>query len=164
MATTSESIVDLHHDISFDEKDELDSLPSSASSDVYSDADSEAQAEWERSLEQLQLILTMMIVPWMGKFFGRKFAYWSELSSGLVGFIKRLESTPRRLSVCKMLTSRHSSRLGQIHAMDSQCRNTVYKQEEIRGCGCCPGGNNIVYSHYKLARERAKLDKIPGWS
>ena len=74
----AESLVDLQ-DMSFsDEKDDVDSLPSSSTSDIYSDdADSEAQAEWERSLEQLQLILTMMIVPWMGKYFGRKFAFWS---------------------------------------------------------------------------------------
>ena len=77
----AESLVDLQG-ASFDEKDDLDSLPSVSTSDIYSDdADSEAQAEWERSLEQLQLLLTMMIVPWMGKYFGRKFAYWSELHS-----------------------------------------------------------------------------------
>ncbi|KAG5941980.1 hypothetical protein E4U53_007307 [Claviceps sorghi] len=72
-----DSLVDLQYN---DKEDDLDSLPStstSTSSDGYSDADSDAQAEWERSLEQLQLLLTMMIVPWVGKYFGRKFAYWS---------------------------------------------------------------------------------------
>ena len=65
-----------HHDDP--EKDsDLDSLPSSSTSDIYSEVDSDAQEEWERSLEQLQLLLTMLIVPWMGKYFGRKFAYWS---------------------------------------------------------------------------------------
>ncbi|KAG6045806.1 hypothetical protein E4U39_001953 [Claviceps sp. Clav50 group G5] len=74
----SESLASLQYDNK--EDDDLDSLPStsiSTSSDSYSDADSDAQAEWERSLEQLQLLLTMLIVPWMGKYFGRKFAYWS---------------------------------------------------------------------------------------
>lgn len=74
----SESLASLQYDDK--EDDDLDSLPSisiSTSSDSYSDADSDAQAEWERSLEQLQLLLTMLIVPWMGKYFGRKFAYWS---------------------------------------------------------------------------------------
>jgi hypothetical protein len=62
-----------------DEKsDDVDSLPSISTSDIYSDTDSEAQEEWERSLEQLQLLLTMMIIPFVGKYFGRKFAYWSE--------------------------------------------------------------------------------------
>ncbi|EFZ01713.2 hypothetical protein X797_004322 [Metarhizium robertsii] len=74
----AESLIDLQE--TYNEKeDDIDSLPSTSSStsDVYSDADSDAQAEWDRSLEQLQLLLTMMIVPWVGKYFGRKFAYWS---------------------------------------------------------------------------------------
>jgi hypothetical protein len=71
-----ESMVDIHNAPSF-EKDEVDSLPSESTDDLYSEADSDAQAEWERSLEQLQLLLTMLVVPWMGKYFGRKFAYWS---------------------------------------------------------------------------------------
>lgn len=64
-----------------DEKDEVDSLPSVATSDIYSDdgTESDAQEEWERSLEQLQLLLTMMLIPFVGKYFGRKFAYWSKL-------------------------------------------------------------------------------------
>ncbi|UKZ61964.1 uncharacterized protein TrAtP1_003225 [Trichoderma atroviride] len=56
------------------------SIPSpsdSSNSDIFSEADSEAQEEWERSLEQVQLLLTMILVPWIGKLFGRKFAYWS---------------------------------------------------------------------------------------
>ncbi|KAL6865996.1 hypothetical protein ACO1O0_002096 [Amphichorda felina] len=64
-------------DLSPDEKDEVDSLPSISTSEIYSDADSEAQEEWERSLEQLQLLLTMMVIPFVGKYFGRRFAYWS---------------------------------------------------------------------------------------
>ncbi|KID98827.1 hypothetical protein MAJ_05208, partial [Metarhizium majus ARSEF 297] len=74
----AESLIDLQ-DTYNEKEDDIDSLPSTSSStsDVYSDADSDAQAEWDRSLEQLQLLLTMMIVPWVGKYFGRKFAYWS---------------------------------------------------------------------------------------
>ncbi|KHN96962.1 uncharacterized protein MAM_05071 [Metarhizium album ARSEF 1941] len=74
----AESLVDLKD--TYDEKeDDVDSLPStSSSSELYSDADSDAQAEWDRSLEQLQLLLTMMVVPWVGKYFGRKFAYWRD--------------------------------------------------------------------------------------
>jgi hypothetical protein len=78
MATMS--LDDLRDLSASDEKDEVDSLPSTSTSDLYSESesDSEAQAEWERSLEQLQLLLTMMIIPFAGKYFGRKFAYWSE--------------------------------------------------------------------------------------
>lgn len=60
------------------EQDDLDSLPSISSGVLSSEADSsDAQKEWEESLEQIQLLLTMIVVPFAGKFFGRKFAYWS---------------------------------------------------------------------------------------
>ena len=70
-----ESLVDVSR---LERDDDLDSLPSTPTSDIYSDDDLDAQEEWERSLEQLQLLLTMMIVPWFGKYMGRKFAYWSK--------------------------------------------------------------------------------------
>ncbi|KAH6631136.1 hypothetical protein B0J18DRAFT_423223 [Chaetomium sp. MPI-SDFR-AT-0129] len=57
--------------------DDVDSLPSISSSILDSDSTSDAQREWEESLEQLQLLLTMIIMPFAGKFLGRKFAYWS---------------------------------------------------------------------------------------
>ncbi|RDL39064.1 Uncharacterized protein BP5553_03404 [Venustampulla echinocandica] len=64
---------------SSNEQDEIDSLPSSIdSSDLDSEeGDSDAQREWEASLQQLELLLTMVIVPFAGKYFGRKLAYWS---------------------------------------------------------------------------------------
>ncbi|ORY68755.1 uncharacterized protein BCR38DRAFT_424240 [Pseudomassariella vexata] len=65
-------------DVSVLDNDDLDSLPST-STDSYNsdDADFDAQQEWERSIEQLQLLLTMILVPFAGKYLGRKFAYWS---------------------------------------------------------------------------------------
>jgi len=60
-----------------DRDDDIDSLPSSSTESFESDDDFDAQKEWEASLEQLQLLLTMIIVPFAGKYFGRKFAYWS---------------------------------------------------------------------------------------
>lgn len=69
------------------EQDEIDSLPSSvASSEVDSEEESDAQKEWEASLQQLELILTMMIVPYAGKYFGRRFAYWSKFDTHPYGF------------------------------------------------------------------------------
>jgi hypothetical protein len=62
---------------SFDQ-DEVDSLPSSMDSSDYSDEESDAEREWKESLQQLELLLTMVVVPYLGKFFGRKCAYWSE--------------------------------------------------------------------------------------
>ncbi|KAK9415625.1 hypothetical protein SUNI508_10284 [Seiridium unicorne] len=60
------------------DNDDVDSLPSTTTDSFSSeDDDYDAQREWERSLEQLQLLLTMILVPFAGKYFGRKFAYWS---------------------------------------------------------------------------------------
>ncbi|KAI0470615.1 hypothetical protein GGR56DRAFT_659683 [Xylariaceae sp. FL0804] len=59
------------------ENDEIDSLPSSSTETFMSEEDQDAQREWEQSLEQLQLLLTMILVPFVGKYFGRKFAFWS---------------------------------------------------------------------------------------
>jgi len=60
-----------------DDSDEVDSLPSISTSILSDSRDSDAQREWEASLEQLQLLLTMVLVPFAGKYLGRKFAYWS---------------------------------------------------------------------------------------
>lgn len=62
------------------DNDDVDSLPSISSGVLDSDDEddlSDAQREWEASLEQLQMLLTLVIVPFAGKFLGRKFAYWS---------------------------------------------------------------------------------------
>lgn len=68
--------------------DEIDSLPSSpSSSDIDSSADeeSDAEREWKESLQQLELLLTMVVVPYVGKYFGRKCAYWGELDTANLG-------------------------------------------------------------------------------
>jgi hypothetical protein len=73
-----------------DSSDDINSLPSSDdSSDFESEEElrerqSNAQKEWEESLQQLELVLTMVIVPYAGKYFGRKFAYWSKSPLNLV--------------------------------------------------------------------------------
>ncbi|KAI2618183.1 hypothetical protein GGR54DRAFT_640750 [Hypoxylon sp. NC1633] len=59
------------------DRDDVDSLPSESTESFVSEEDYDAQKEWEQSLEQLQLLLTMILVPFAGKYFGRKFAYWS---------------------------------------------------------------------------------------
>jgi Mitochondrial import 2 len=66
---------------SSNDQDEIDSLPSSiVSSDLDSEEESDAQKEWEASLQQLELLLTMVVVPYIGKYFGRNRAFWSEFS------------------------------------------------------------------------------------
>ncbi|RKF81251.1 hypothetical protein GcM3_037046 [Golovinomyces cichoracearum] len=58
--------------------DDYESLPSSdITNDTFSDEISDAQKEWENSLRQLDMIISMVIVPYVGKYFGRKFAIWS---------------------------------------------------------------------------------------
>ncbi|KAK5164756.1 uncharacterized protein LTR77_009419 [Saxophila tyrrhenica] len=62
--------------------EEVDSLPSSSAGSSTSASPSEdeemsdAEREWRESLQQLELLLTMVLVPYLGKYFGRKCAYW----------------------------------------------------------------------------------------
>jgi hypothetical protein len=77
-ATSQPSIID----ISQANEEEMDSLPSSpTTTDSMSMSDddddvAEAEREWQESLKQLELVLSMVIVPYLGKYFGRKFAFW----------------------------------------------------------------------------------------
>ena len=57
-----------------DSETDSDSVTMTESSVSESDADK----EWKESLQQLELLLSMVIVPYAGKYFGRKFAYWGE--------------------------------------------------------------------------------------
>lgn len=78
--STSDSYVISDMAASENHDDDLDSLPSISSdllSSEASESPSDAQKEWEESLEQIQLLLTMVVVPFAGKYLGRKFAYWS---------------------------------------------------------------------------------------
>ena len=62
--------------------EEIDSLPDSGTSDDIDDMDdgeeTDAEREWKESLQQLELLLTMVVVPYIGKYFGRKCAYWGK--------------------------------------------------------------------------------------
>lgn len=64
--------------------EEVDSLPSSSAGSSTSASPSEeeefsdAEREWRESLQQLELLLTMVLVPYLGKYFGRRCAYWGE--------------------------------------------------------------------------------------
>ncbi|WVR04691.1 hypothetical protein IAU60_001702 [Kwoniella sp. DSM 27419] len=70
----------------------LPSYPSSIGSDADTDSDSgsdgsdldddaEVQAmiqeEWEESLKQLEMVVSIMIIPYFGKWFGRMWSYWA---------------------------------------------------------------------------------------
>ena len=66
---------------------EVDSLPSSPTTSSLEEensddeGESDAEREWKESLQQLELLLTMVVVPYVGKYFGRKCAYWGECST-----------------------------------------------------------------------------------
>jgi hypothetical protein len=64
--------------MSSSDADEIDSLPSSSTSSSVDDDEyvSDAEREWRESLQQMELLLTMVLVPYIGKYFGRKCAYW----------------------------------------------------------------------------------------
>lgn len=64
-----------------EDDNDVDSLPStdthsSLDDDDDDERDSDAEREWRESLQQIELLLTMVIVPYLGKYFGRKAAYW----------------------------------------------------------------------------------------
>lgn len=69
---------------SFDPRQGLDDLPSPSEPDsdeiTVSDdfEESDAEKEWKESLQQFELLLSLVLVPYLGKYFGRKFAYWGE--------------------------------------------------------------------------------------
>jgi hypothetical protein len=75
--SNSESYIDPA--MSSSDDDEIDSLPSSSATSSAVDDDeyiSDAEREWRESLQQMELLLTMVLVPYIGKYFGRKCAYW----------------------------------------------------------------------------------------
>ena len=68
-----------HDPDSFLDDESLASLPDSATSDDVDSTDeeeSDAEREWKESLQQLELLLTMVLVPYLGRYFGRKCAFW----------------------------------------------------------------------------------------
>ena len=67
----------------------VDSDAESEASELSSEADSEdsnyseeARAiarEWDENVKQLQMIVTVVLLPFAGKWMGRKVAYWGQL-------------------------------------------------------------------------------------
>ena len=81
MSEPSSSYADIQPSTS---SEEVDSLPSSSAGSTTSvspsdeERESDAEREWRESLQQLELLLTMVLVPYLGKYFGRKCAFWGE--------------------------------------------------------------------------------------
>ncbi len=55
------------------------SIDSFVSSDDSDDEEHRlAQQEWEESLEQLAQIVSVVLLPFLGKWLGRRWSYWGE--------------------------------------------------------------------------------------
>ena len=84
MISSDTSLLEIHAQGS---EDDVDSLPESepdSDDATISDSDydsSDADRQWKESLEQLELLLSMVVVPYAGKYFGRKFAFWGSSQS-----------------------------------------------------------------------------------
>ncbi|KAJ3908652.1 hypothetical protein F5879DRAFT_793171 [Lentinula edodes] len=61
MPSSHASIDDLSSEISYDSEEEYHL----------------AQREWEESLHQLQQILSAVLLPFVGKWLGRRWSYWA---------------------------------------------------------------------------------------
>ncbi|QIX01265.1 hypothetical protein AMS68_006782 [Peltaster fructicola] len=79
MAEPTVSHDPLEHILQHDDTDSLPSASASTTSSSSSDdfEESDAEREWRESLQQLELLLTMVLVPYLGKYFGRRCAYWA---------------------------------------------------------------------------------------
>jgi hypothetical protein len=53
------------------------------------------QQEWEEGLEQLQLIFVVVLMPWLGKFWGRKWAHSRMSSTSTLSTRTPIESNNR---------------------------------------------------------------------
>ncbi len=114
------------------DNDDVDSLPSISSSVLDSESESDAQQEWEKSLEEIQLLLTMVVVPFAGKYFGRRFAYWSTSPGCSLGL-----PWPR-------LTGELHSRLGEVHGVGARRRGPMDEQTDVPGDRSGRGGGDII--------------------
>ena len=106
----------------------VDSLPDSASSDDIDSSsedleESDAEREWKESLQQLELLLTMVVVPYLGKYFGRKCAYWGE-SVGSRGLRK---ATTVKATYRMEADILGCARLGEVHGMEVSCGGGHYE-------------------------------------
>ena len=74
------------------DSDDADSDMSESSSEADSDYSEEARAiakEWDENVKQLQMLVTVVLLPFAGKWMGRKVAYWGRsnifmLQQGLI--------------------------------------------------------------------------------
>jgi hypothetical protein len=104
--------------MSSSDADEIDSLPSSATSSSVDDDEyiSDADREWRESLQQMELLLTMVLVPYIGKYFGRKCAYWGTSSYGHD----------------RTMNANHNCRMGEVDGVELPGPDCHVKPEDIQ--------------------------------
>lgn len=53
-----------------------DSGDSGDSGDTDAELDAMVQEEWEESLRQMEVVISIIVIPYFGKWFGRQWAFW----------------------------------------------------------------------------------------
>lgn len=51
----------------------------SDSGDTDAELDAMVQEEWEESLRQMEVVISIIVIPYFGKWFGRQWAFWGTL-------------------------------------------------------------------------------------
>ena len=121
-----------------DPEQDTSSLPSSQtdSDDITTsesdDEELDANQQWQESLEQLELLLSMVIVPYAGKYFGRKFAFWG------MQYPKVLERKPY---------DSLGRRLEAVHGVDVSCRSRRFQQRSVQRHGNRSGRFPLGHKH-----------------
>ncbi|TXT13183.1 hypothetical protein VHUM_01584 [Vanrija humicola] len=80
------SAADVSPDIS---SSSLPSYPSSDASDFSDDQSALIQEEWDESMRQIEGVISLLILPFFGKWYGRKVAFWAYDRYQAVGFTRQ---------------------------------------------------------------------------
>lgn len=116
---------------------------SDSSSNASYDSDEDyrlAQKEWNESLEELQQLALVLLLPWVGKYFGRKCSYWR--------MYKRIASVYTNEDVSCSVRSLHSCRSRQV----------VFHGRETFGMDILLAMNDcVLYYRYVYVRHKTLL-------
>ncbi|WWD21577.1 hypothetical protein CI109_106063 [Kwoniella shandongensis] len=69
--------------------DDSDASSSEASDDTEAEMQAMIQEEWEESLRQMEVVLSIIIIPTFAKWYGRKFAYFAFARYQQIGSFSR---------------------------------------------------------------------------
>lgn len=77
----------------------------SDSADTDAELDAMVQEEWEESLRQMEVVISIIVIPYFGKWFGRQWAFWGTSSSSS-------SSAMIELSNCQRIAYERYQRIG----------------------------------------------------